>query len=144
MLDEPHAYPTGAARTGDVELVIFLPPGVYARWMREVGFPFHLRDLYEDHPDQHEEFERRQEDHLSKVQEHLALVALARVVGADSLLPSADLQAHLRAEWGLGEVPYEVEHLFPFVLLHDIPTRVRELYEAGGIHPHEFTWEPGP
>ncbi len=144
MFADPHAYSTGAVRPGAVELVIFLPPGVYAQWMREVGFPFHLRDLYDARPDQREMFERQQEDHLSKVQEHLALVVMARVIGTGELLPSADLEAYLRAEWGLDEVPYEVESLFPFVLLHDVPAEIRELHEAGDIHPHEFTWEPGP
>lgn len=144
MLSEPRAYPTRDTRPGSVETVIFLPPGVYVRWMREVGFPFHLRDLYEARPDKREEFERRQEDHLSKVQEHLTLVALARVADADELLRSADLEAYLLKEWGLDEVPYEVERLFPFVLLHGVPARLRELHEAGALRPHEFVWEPGP
>ena len=144
MLDEPHAYVTGVTRPGDVKLVIFLSAGIYARWMREVGFPFFLRGLYEARPDKHEEFERMQEDHLSRVQEHVVLVVLARVIGTDGLLPSDALETYLHDEWGLAEVPHEVERYFPVVLLHDVPAKIRERYEAGDIRPHRFTWESAP
>jgi hypothetical protein len=42
-----------------------------------------------------------------------------------------------------GEVQYVVERYSttPFVVLYEIPERISELYEAGLIKPHLFTWD---
>src|SRR5215210_9368237 len=47
LTDEPHAYPTGATRPGDVELAVFLPAGVYVRYCREFVLPQELREFHE-------------------------------------------------------------------------------------------------
>jgi hypothetical protein len=143
LISEPHACLTGAVRPGDVEVVVFLPPGFYARWMREVGFPRYLRYLYEAHPEHRNDFKKMQEDHLSRLEEHVALVIMARVVDSEDLLTSDSLEPYLHAEWGLAEIPYETERYFPVVLLRDVPAKIQELYQAGDIRPYEFPWESG-
>jgi len=143
MFDEPHSYLTGAMEPGAIERLIFLPGPTYARWVRDT-VPVFLRDVVAERPEIRDEFVRRLDDHLSRVEERVSLAVLARLRDSQELLAPGLLEVHLIAEWGLEEGAYEVERYWPCILLLDTPAWIPELYEAGEIVPHEFTWDAVP